>query len=188
MFQQAVYKSHEKISWDRFKENEEEYKTLQVSFTKLNRKYLEMSKKVVHQKKHILLGQYQSIRMSKGGGQMLFPCPIFGDLSSSKQIVCILNACSFCRLWFNCNKFITTFYEHTYHPWCIGKHAKVFSQCIVPFCETIFTIDWSTAWGFQSKCNDVQGLVQIHHKFNMQQINNENHVKFIHSQVRTFYT
>jgi hypothetical protein len=48
MFQLGVYKSNERFSWDRLKENEEEYKTLQMSFTKLNRKYLEMSKKVVY--------------------------------------------------------------------------------------------------------------------------------------------
>ncbi len=48
MSQLPMYKSDERFSWDRFKENEKEYKTLQVSFTKLNHKYLEMSKNVIY--------------------------------------------------------------------------------------------------------------------------------------------
>jgi len=41
------------------------------------------------------------------------------------------------------------------------EHAKVSSNCVIPFCEIDFTIDWFVAWGFRKEYEDVQAKVNM---------------------------
>jgi hypothetical protein len=77
---------------------------------------------------------------------------------------CILNACPLCKLWFSCRNYLTTSCRHTYHPSCMVEHAKVSSNCVIPFCEVVFIANWCTTCGFGREPKDVQIMVNMKSK------------------------
>jgi hypothetical protein len=73
-------------------------------------------------------------RMNEGGGNILFPRPMFGNPEAPPHTVHVLNACPVCGFWYNCHNFVPLSCGHTYHLWCLTEHAKKSATCLVDSC------------------------------------------------------
>jgi len=64
---------------------------------------------------------------------------------------------------------LTTFFEDTYHLWCIRKYTQLCAIVLFFFYDTIFTTNWCATWGLKLDSKDVQGRAGMKIKGNMVQ-------------------
>jgi len=77
-------------------------------------------------------------QMERGGGPSLYPLPILCNPSILNENFVELNSCPCCKLCYNCHNYFFSSCGHSYHPWYLLEHLKVFPKCLVKDCEVKF--------------------------------------------------
>ena len=88
-------------------------------------------------------------RMQEGSGHTFFPQPIFSNPQAPVSVVHALNACPMCGFWYSCNNFVSLGCGHTYHHWCLTKHAKKVRICLVDSCGKPFEVESNASIGIR---------------------------------------
>lgn len=91
----------------------------------------------------------QLCHMRAGDGAAFFPLPLEGCPQSPVAVTHTLNACPVCSLWFSCYNYSSLACGHTYHPYCLYKHAQRATTCAFAMCQQPFGVQSLRAIGIR---------------------------------------
>jgi len=135
----------EKFAHERFLDSEQKCSLAHAKVLESNNKFENRSKELKTLETEVFNFEFQVQRMCEGGGTATYPLPLFGDLTTLPKKISLLNACSMCNSWYSCNNHVSALCGHTYHPFCLVKHANASNKCLLSDCEIEFSKEWCAA-------------------------------------------